>query len=58
MTENYAHRAPAPSHAPDVIYIPEPLTRVEAHDILAAAAAAKEDAGFAELLRLSTLSGA
>ena len=56
---HYAHEwAKAPSTAPQVVLVPEPLTKAEAEDILAVAAAARENEGLAALLRAAFADGA
>ena len=48
----------APQFGPHVVNVPEPLTTQEAHDILAVAAAARENEGLAALLRAAFADGA
>ncbi len=44
-------------HARPYVFVPEPLTMQEAADILAAAAATREDEGLAALLRAAFVEG-
>jgi hypothetical protein len=47
----------APQFGPRCVPVPEPLTMQEAADILAAAAATREDEGLAALLRAAFVEG-
>jgi hypothetical protein len=48
----------APQFGPHVVHVPEPLTMQEASDLLAIAAAARENEGLAALLRAAFADGA